>query len=351
MSDEELLLDEATPRWRRRSAFLCLAIFAFGCIALVSAIVASYFLIQNQNVIGLKVMSLNTWGMPASLGSVYKEDRMIAIGEHISKAEFDVYLLEELWMRGDHATIKAHLPEGYYMTEVGDLSSSCDGVVGPEGCSGLAVISKYPFVEVKFHGYSYHGDALWLDGEWLARKGVGKVRIEPVKNHTVDVFVTHTCASDYNSYYRERQAKELVQWVGESDADFVVLGGDFNADPVVNANETTIQDVKNLMVNSIEEYFQVIKAWLVPGKATYGNPKNSYSNESTPVLYDYIFHKPKEKNLMWTNFFQVPILKSLVRGISSEIESSFSDHEAVTAHLYMIKVTENENLTNKINNN
>ena len=57
-------------------------------------------------------MSLNTWGMPASLGSVYKEDRMIAIGEHISKAEFDVYLLEELWMRGDHATIKAHLPEG-----------------------------------------------------------------------------------------------------------------------------------------------------------------------------------------------------------------------------------------------
>ena len=49
--------------------------------------------------------------------------------------------------------------------------------------------------------------------------------------------------------------------------------------------------------------------------------------------------------------WQVPILKSLVRGISSEIESSFSDHEAVTAHLYMIKVTENENLTNKINNN
>jgi len=56
------------------------------------------------------------------------------------------------------------------MTEVGDFSSSCDGTIGPEGCSGLAIVSKYPFVEVKFHGYSDHGDAWWGDGEYLARK-------------------------------------------------------------------------------------------------------------------------------------------------------------------------------------
>ena len=35
------------------------------------------------------------------------------------------------------------------MTEVGDLASSCDGTIGPDGCSGLAIVSKYPFKEVQ----------------------------------------------------------------------------------------------------------------------------------------------------------------------------------------------------------
>ena len=33
--------------------------------------------------------------------------------------------------------------------------------------------------------------------------------------------------------------------------------------------------------------------WLIPSKATYGNPQNSYSSMYTPVLYDYIWHKAK----------------------------------------------------------
>ena len=35
------------------------------------------------------------------------------------------------------------------MTKVGDLASSCDGVAGPDGCSGLAIVSRYPFIEVR----------------------------------------------------------------------------------------------------------------------------------------------------------------------------------------------------------
>ena len=31
--------------------------------------------------------------------------------------------------------------------------------------------------------------------------------------------------------YRQRQIKELVKFVNKSDADFVLLGGDFNVDP------------------------------------------------------------------------------------------------------------------------
>ena len=55
--------------------------------------------------------------------------------------------------------------------------------------------------------------------------------MEPHPNVTVDVFVTHTIAGDYNHYYRQRQIKELVKFVNKSDADFALLGGDFNVDP------------------------------------------------------------------------------------------------------------------------
>ena len=49
--------------------------------------------------------------------------------------------------------------------------------------------------------------------------------------------------------------KELVAIINESKADFVILGGDFNSDPVVNQNETTLSDIKSIMVSSIEEKF------------------------------------------------------------------------------------------------
>jgi mannose-1-phosphate guanylyltransferase len=38
--------------------------------------------------------------------------RMIEIGKKIAKQEYDVYLLEELWMKPDHATVKSFVPDG-----------------------------------------------------------------------------------------------------------------------------------------------------------------------------------------------------------------------------------------------
>jgi len=48
-----------------------------------------------------------------------------------------------------------------------------------------------------------------LGGESLARKGFGRVRIEPAANMSVDVFLTHTCASDENGWCREAQIKQV----------------------------------------------------------------------------------------------------------------------------------------------
>ena len=42
-----------------------------------------------------------------------------------------------------------------------------------------------------------------------------------------------------------------------TDADFTVLGGDFNVDP--RMNETSFNSVKYIMVNAIEDYFHAIQ--------------------------------------------------------------------------------------------
>ena len=78
---------------------------------------AVYSPISRHAILALKVMSLNTWGMPHTFGSQDKELRMEAIGNHINKGEYDVYLLEELWMRPDHNKIKSLIPEGDYFTQ------------------------------------------------------------------------------------------------------------------------------------------------------------------------------------------------------------------------------------------
>jgi len=353
MSDSDPLLVAGTPsRWTsRRTTICCLSLLLLGSLGLATALILTYFLAAPGGlgpIVSLKLMALNTWGMPATFGAKDKTLRMQAIGELIQKQEYDIYLLEELWMRPDHALVKSLIPSNYHMTEVMDLNNphqwtNCDGEIGPDGCSGLAIVSKHKFTQIEFFPYTDHGDAFWNDGEYLARKGVGRVRVEPHPNVTVDVFVTHTCAEDYNYWYRQRQIKELVKFVNKSDADFVLLGGDFNVDPKVNANETSYQDVKNIMTNSIEEFFHKIEDWLTPKKASYANPLNTYSHIYKPVLYDYIFHRAKGKNIIITNLFKIPFLKTWIslgqNGTDklSEKEVSLSDHEAVTAELWLWK--------------
>ena len=113
-------------------------------------------------------------GLTAAFGSKDKGLRMSEIGDFVQKAEYDLYLLSELWMRHDHETIRRKIPEGYFMTWYGDLASSgCDGRVTITSCSGLAIVSKFPFIEKEFLGFSYRGYANF-DGEVWAGKGAGE---------------------------------------------------------------------------------------------------------------------------------------------------------------------------------
>jgi len=179
---EPLLGPAPAPRRTRTSQDskrICLTIALLGLLALVGSITICYFLFFKY-VIALRVLSLNVWGMPAKVGSEDKEARIQAIGEFIQKAEYDVYFLAELWMRADHNTIERLLPQGYHISAYGDFALfTCDGRLLPSFCSGLAIVSKFPFVEKQFLEYNWHGDILKLDGEYFARKGAGRARIEP----------------------------------------------------------------------------------------------------------------------------------------------------------------------------
>eukprot|EP00095_Tigriopus_kingsejongensis_P002255 maker-scaffold478_size161223-snap-gene-0.27 protein:Tk02255 transcript:maker-scaffold478_size161223-snap-gene-0.27-mRNA-1 annotation:"neutral sphingomyelinase" len=350
----QLLDDEGSARSRSRVRALChswrwcVGIWIIlACIILGHAlsIYYIYFRCNHSNCVGVKVLTLNTWGMPASLGSQFKTERMKAIAQELSRGDHDIYLLQELWMNPDWNTLHAALPSGYYMTGFRDLAlGTCDGRVGPEFCSGLTIVSKYPFLEKEFNSYTYHGDPLksWIDAEWLARKGVGRVRIEPLPGMVVDVFVTHTAADPDpshgydNRYYRIRQVQELMDtYVTHSEADVVLLGGDFNAGPNQTAGEPYAM-VKDHMQNCIEEVFYKLLEWLNPQYATYGNQKNTFSNHYTPIIYDYIFHHTRDPNVVrvWTNLFELPFFKFFLK---KDHEISFSDHEAVEATIYMWK--------------
>ena len=67
---------------------------------------------------------------------------------------------------------------------------------------------------------------------YISGKGVGRIQIEPQKNLTVDIFVTHTIADSgttlaNNTWYRVKQAEELIEkYVKKSKADATILGKD-----------------------------------------------------------------------------------------------------------------------------
>ena len=74
-------------------------------------------------------MSFNVWGLPKApildlvgYSSQYKKERMEAIAKEVSKGEYDVYLFQELWTEKDYKVIKAHLPDGYHMTNFQDFN-------------------------------------------------------------------------------------------------------------------------------------------------------------------------------------------------------------------------------------
>merc|ERR1711892_1133617 len=176
---------QATSCLHGHKKLLILVLILFGWAVIISALVVNFVVMTPAiptpaDGKEIKIFSLSVWGAPASFGTEDKEERIQAIGEYIvNHAKIDLFLLQELWMRPDHETIRAMLPRDLEMTTVGSLAPAlCDGRIAPTFCSGLAVVSKFPIKEVSFTEYSAHGYIFYNVAEYWTRKGTGRVQIE-----------------------------------------------------------------------------------------------------------------------------------------------------------------------------
>ncbi|XP_060531232.1 putative neutral sphingomyelinase isoform X2 [Cylas formicarius] len=181
--------------------------------------------------IDLKVFTLNCWGLRGI--SKNRKTRINAIAEVLSKKDYDVICLQEVWMDKDYQTIKLKLeevlPYSHYFYS---------GVVG----SGVCIFSKHFIEEAFFHHWSVNGYIHKLHhGDWWAGKGVGlcRLKIETDEcNYHVNIYSAHLHA-EYNratdDYLAHRilQAYDTAQFIllTSGTADLVVLAGDLNTEP------------------------------------------------------------------------------------------------------------------------
>ena len=86
---------------------------------------------------------------------------------------------------------------------------------------------------------------------------------------------------------------QLQNHISNSDADVVILGGDFNVQPEnVPGQANQYEIISAVATNSAmdiypNDYTDATKF------ATYGNRRNDHynSHSNDPIIYDYIFHK------------------------------------------------------------
>ncbi len=113
--DELIAIGQEHPPSKRRHRRFLLFLAALLVIA-VGNVLAVYF-VYYRNCIPVHVVSLNVWGMPGGIGGCKdKAARIKAISKLVSKGDFDVMTLQELWMQADHEEIAASIPKGFHIT-------------------------------------------------------------------------------------------------------------------------------------------------------------------------------------------------------------------------------------------
>lgn len=172
--------------------------------------------------LALKVVTFNV----AAIYFVHPNvgERIEAIGPAL--AAYDVVALQELWLDKHAERLRDLSGLPYYVRHERSFFLG----------NGLALLSRYPIVEVKKMVFSCRPSALRVyQGEWPANKGVELTRLETPKG-PLDVYNTHIISNYGESApyraLRLTQIFELAEFIraNSKDRPFVLLG-DLNTGP------------------------------------------------------------------------------------------------------------------------
>ena len=177
----------------------------------------------------LKVLTLNTWGLLYISQDL--DLRMKAIGEELSKGEWDIVFLQEVWTQSHYNVIsravKQTLPFSHYFQS---------GFLG----SGCAIFSRYSLVDTLYHKYSLNGYPWdYTHCDWYAGKGVAYAVVQHPRR-LIHTFNTHVHADDPEGKNcrgidetRTLQCYQLARFVNTvtRSGDAIIVSGDMNHVP------------------------------------------------------------------------------------------------------------------------
>ena len=156
--------------------------------------------------------------------------------DFIISTDYDVHLLQEMWLDGNVHTLQKSLLYSAYFDglDIQKCASNRDDQWGLKSCSGLMILSRHPIKEIEFKPFSVGGDFLKVskDGEWWVQKGIGRAQII-INDIKIDLFTTHlisyttTPEADYKKE-RYQQTWEAIDEINKSDADIKIFSGDVN---------------------------------------------------------------------------------------------------------------------------
>ena len=110
----------------------------------------------------LKVLNINMWGLRALLGngSKYRKNRFKALVDKLNESNYDVVLLQEVWLLEDSDTLITGLSESFPYHASSHPNSKCQSPLAGvtiENCAGLMILSKHCLSDFKFTQYEEQG--------------------------------------------------------------------------------------------------------------------------------------------------------------------------------------------------
>ncbi|KAI8752839.1 sphingomyelin phosphodiesterase 2-like isoform X2 [Biomphalaria glabrata] len=282
----------------------------------------------------LKVFTLNCWGLPLPLLCKHHQERIAAIGDYLKVQDYDMVVLEEVWVKSDFQELKQKLvrvlPFSHYFYS---------GTIG----SGLCVFSKHQIIETSYHQFHLNGHAHKIHhGDWFGGKGVGLCKIHILEGALdINLYCTHLHA-EYNpecdeyEAHRLAQTFELCQFVRNTayNCDIAILAGDLNTSPThlgykILTQHASLKDCwaeKNLSEIECKESGGTC---MVPGNIYTGDVAQSSSPFG--VRIDYIMYRTS------ANVSATVADCSIGIGKVPQTNIDYSDHEAVFTSISLTK--------------